>query len=76
MFTSVNPRGMAGTCVSTFYLRVVCSSIIAGVKHVGGGKEEIAFSYRLGMDISVMSLFVIHVNTTYCSTEAGKSIPS
>lgn len=65
MFTSVNPRGMAGTCVCTFYLRVACSSIIAGVKHVGGGKEEIAFSYyRLGMDILVMSLFVIHVNTT------------
>lgn len=42
VFTSVNLRTMAGT----FYPRVVCScpaSIIAGLKHVGGGKQEIAF---------------------------------
>lgn len=37
---------VACTFVSTFYLRVVrgCpASFIAGIKHVGGGKQEIAF---------------------------------
>lgn len=74
-FTSVTPREMSGTFVSTFYPRVVCSSITAGLKHVGGGKAGDCFSYyRLRMDISIMSLFVIHDNTTlYWGRE---SIPS
>lgn len=43
VFTSVNPRRIAGA----FYLSTVVgscpASITAGVKHVGGGKREIAF---------------------------------